>query len=93
MARPCTKRTTIKCIDMSEDLIVTFDVLTIQNDREIWGRVDPKDFYPLRFSKEFIKFKLILLNIDILILRITCSPSKIYVIPSFSTQVIKICQT
>ncbi len=38
---------------MPEDLIVAVDVLTLHNDKEIWGPVDPAVFYPKRFSPEF----------------------------------------
>nr|UOU03269.1 cytochrome P450 3045C5-2 [Brachionus rubens] len=53
VARRCTKRTTIKGIDIPVDSVIAVDVLNLHYDPEHWGPVDPNHFYPSRFSKEF----------------------------------------
>ena len=45
--------TTIKGIDIPIDLVIAVDVLSIHYDKEIWGPMDPKLFYPERFSKKY----------------------------------------
>nr|QUF59379.1 cytochrome p450 CYP3045C2 [Brachionus angularis] len=52
VARRCTKATNIKSIDIPEDLAIAVDVLSLHYDAEIWGPVDPNQFYPERFSKD-----------------------------------------
>ncbi|CAF0750430.1 unnamed protein product [Brachionus calyciflorus] len=48
VARRCTKKTSVKGIDIPEDLTIAVDVLSIHFDGEIWGPIDPKLFYPQR---------------------------------------------
>ncbi len=48
MTRRCTVATTVCDIPLPVDSVVAVDVLTIHNDPEIWGPVDPSEFYPLR---------------------------------------------
>nr|QUF59378.1 cytochrome p450 CYP3045C1 [Brachionus angularis] len=52
VARRCTKATNIKGIDIPEDLAIAVDVLSLHYDADIWGPVDPNQFYPERFSKD-----------------------------------------
>ena len=33
-------------------MTIAVDVLSIHNDIDLWGPVDPKQFYPTRFSPE-----------------------------------------
>ena len=42
------KRTSIKGIDMTPGLIIRIDHHAIHFDQELWGPVDPYEFYPLR---------------------------------------------
>lgn len=46
------KPTTIKGIDIPKNLMVVADVLSIHYDPELWGPVDPNEFYPARFAPE-----------------------------------------
>ncbi|CAF0718008.1 unnamed protein product [Brachionus calyciflorus] len=48
VARRCTKKTTVKGIDFTEDMTIAVDALSIHFDDELWGPVDPKVFYPQR---------------------------------------------
>ena len=52
VARRCTQATRIKNIDIPLDLAIAVDVLSIHYDAQLWGPVDPKQFYPSRFSPE-----------------------------------------
>nr|QVK45587.1 cytochrome P450 [Brachionus paranguensis] len=53
MTRRCTKKTNVKGIDIPKDLVIAVDALSVHFDPDVWGPVDPKEFYPERFSKEF----------------------------------------
>jgi cytochrome P450 len=48
VARKCTKATNIKGIDFPTDLTIAVDVMSVHFDPEIWGPVDPNEFYPAR---------------------------------------------
>jgi cytochrome P450 len=48
--RRCVNRTTLKGIDIPENLTVIADVLSIHYDPELWGPVDPSVFYPMRLD-------------------------------------------
>ena len=48
LVRRCTISTTVKGIDIPVDTSIAVDVLTIHNDPELWGPVDPNLFYPRR---------------------------------------------
>ena len=53
VARRCTNPTTVKGIgNIPLELTIAVDVLSIHYDAEIWGPMDPKEFYPPRFSPE-----------------------------------------
>ena len=53
ITRRATKSTRIKHIDIPEGLSVVVDVLSLHFDPELWGPVDPYEFYPCRFSPGF----------------------------------------
>ena len=42
----------IKGIKIPVDMIVAIDVMSINYDSEIWGPIDPNEFYPLRHPSE-----------------------------------------
>nr|AHL88986.1 cytochrome p450 3045C3 [Brachionus koreanus] len=48
VARRCTKKTTIKGIDIPVDTPIAVDVLSIHFDADLWGPHDPNEFYPPR---------------------------------------------
>nr|QEV83809.1 cytochrome P450 [Brachionus rotundiformis] len=48
VARRCTKKTTIKGIDIPVDTPIAVDVLSIHFDADLWGPHDPNQFYPPR---------------------------------------------
>lgn len=48
MTRRATRPTSVKGIDIPEGVCVVVDVMSLHNDPEIWGPVDPKTFYPSR---------------------------------------------
>lgn len=52
VGRRCTIPTKIKGIDIPLDLTISADVLSIHMNPELWGPVDPQEFYPPRFSPE-----------------------------------------
>ena len=52
ITRRCTKATKVKGIDIPLDTDITIDVLSLHFDPELWGPVDPEQFYPARFSPE-----------------------------------------
>ena len=53
MTRRCTKSTIVKGIKIPKDLVIAVDALSLHFDPEVWGPIDPNEFYPLRFSKDF----------------------------------------
>ncbi|RNA38412.1 cytochrome P450 3A29-like [Brachionus plicatilis] len=48
VARRCTKKTTIKGIDIPVDTPIAVDVMSIHFDADLWGPQDPNEFYPPR---------------------------------------------
>ncbi|RNA34346.1 cytochrome P450 3A29-like, partial [Brachionus plicatilis] len=48
IARRCTKKTTIKGIDIPVDTPIAVDVMSIHFDADLWGPQDPNEFYPPR---------------------------------------------
>ena len=50
MNRRCTKATTIKGIQIPEDLLIQVDVESLHYNPKYWGDVDPHIFYPQRFA-------------------------------------------
>nr|UOU03272.1 cytochrome P450 3045C2 [Brachionus rubens] len=48
ISRRCTKSTFVKGIDIPEGLVISVDVLSLHQDQDLWGPVDPKIFYPER---------------------------------------------
>jgi cytochrome P450 len=52
ITRRATKDTTVKGIPIPEGISVVVDVMSLHFDPEIWGPVDPHEFYPLRFSPD-----------------------------------------
>jgi cytochrome P450 len=48
VTRRCTKATTIKGIDIPEDLTIAINVISLHYDPKYWGEVDPNIFYPQR---------------------------------------------
>ena len=48
VARRCTKQTTVKGIHIPVDTPIAVDVLSLHFDPELWGPVDPNEFYPQR---------------------------------------------
>nr|ATW72301.1 cytochrome p450 CYP3045B3 [Brachionus calyciflorus] len=50
--RRCMFATEINGLKIPAGVSVTVDVLSIHYDAEIWGPVDPEEFYPLRFSPD-----------------------------------------
>lgn len=47
------KSTKIKNLEIEEGLTISVDAYSIHYDAEVWGPVDPYQFYPQRFSPEF----------------------------------------
>lgn len=60
--RKCTNETVIKGIKIPEDMLVSVDVLSINNDIDIWGPIDPSEFNPLRFSPEIKRNPMVFLG-------------------------------
>ncbi|CAF0926627.1 unnamed protein product [Brachionus calyciflorus] len=48
VARRCTKSTKVKNIDVPEGLVIAVDVMSLHFDKDLWGPVDPNEFYPPR---------------------------------------------
>nr|AHL88984.1 cytochrome p450 3045C1 [Brachionus koreanus] len=48
VGRRCTKSTLVKGIDIPEDTVIMVDVMSLHFDPELWGPVDPNEFYPPR---------------------------------------------
>ncbi|CAF1054545.1 unnamed protein product, partial [Brachionus calyciflorus] len=46
--RRCTRATQVKGLKIPEGLVVSVDVLNLHFDADLWGPVDPNEFYPLR---------------------------------------------
>ena len=47
--RTCTKKTTVRGMEIPEGLEVRANMLAVHYDSELWGPVDPYEFYPARF--------------------------------------------
>nr|ARQ84123.1 cytochrome P450 [Brachionus plicatilis] len=50
ISRKCTKSTNVRGIDIPEGLVIAVDALSLHEDVDLWGPVDPKEFYPLRHA-------------------------------------------
>jgi hypothetical protein len=46
--RRCMFSTEVKGLKIPAGVAFTVDVLSLHYDQEIWGPVDPEEFYPLR---------------------------------------------
>lgn len=65
LTRRCTNPVTIKGINIPLNQGIAIDVLSIHFDAEIWGPIDPKVFYPLRFSPEIKRNQMAFLSFGV----------------------------
>nr|QEV83799.1 cytochrome P450 [Brachionus rotundiformis] len=52
VARRCVKESTIKGIKMTPGLVIRIDHRAIHFDPDLWGPVDPNEFFPLRHKEK-----------------------------------------
>nr|QVK45580.1 cytochrome P450 [Brachionus paranguensis] len=52
VARRCVKETIVKGINMTPGLVIRIDHRAIHFDRELWGPVDPNEFFPSRHKEK-----------------------------------------